>query len=76
MKKFFLFLIGFYQRFISPLFPANCRYYPTCSAYAKEAVEVHGAFKGGLLAIKRILRCNPLGGMGYDPVPAKKCKHQ
>ncbi|MCL1949632.1 MAG: membrane protein insertion efficiency factor YidD [Turicibacter sp.] len=72
MKRIFLFIISMYQRFISPLFPPNCRYHPTCSEYAKEAVEVHGAFRGGLMAVWRILRCNPFGGMGYDPVPEGK----
>ena len=52
--------------------PATCRYQPTCSHYAKEALEVHGIFKGGKLAIKRIFSCHPLGGKGYDPVPPKE----
>ncbi|SHH30933.1 membrane protein insertion efficiency factor YidD [Winogradskyella jejuensis] len=67
----FLFLIKIYQKFISPLTPATCRYQPTCSHYAKEALEVHGFFKGGWLAIKRIFSCHPFGGKGYDPVPPK-----
>jgi len=58
------------------MFPPNCRYHPSCSQYAKEAVETHGALKGALLAIWRILRCNPFGGMGYDPVPEKREKHR
>lgn len=62
-------LIKFYQLFISPLTPPSCRYTPTCSQYAKEAITKYGAFKGGWLALKRILRCNPWGGSGYDPVP-------
>lgn len=65
----FLLLIAFYQSCISPLTPAACRYTPTCSQYAKEAITKHGPFKGGWLALKRILRCNPWGGSGYDPVP-------
>ncbi|TCK68652.1 hypothetical protein DFQ05_0160 [Winogradskyella wandonensis] len=68
----FLFLIKIYQNFISPLTPATCRYQPTCSHYAKEALEVHGVFKGGWLAVKRIFSCHPFGGKGYDPVPPKE----
>jgi putative membrane protein insertion efficiency factor len=75
MKKLLLLLIRFYRRCISPLFPPSCRYYPTCSKYAIEAIEVHGAFKGSLLAIWRILRCNPLSPGGVDPVPPKKHSH-
>ncbi len=52
-----------------------CKYYPTCSCYAIEAIETHGALKGGLLAVWRILRCNPMSAGGYDPVPPKKDKH-
>jgi len=74
MKRIFLGIIFIYQKFISPLFPPNCRYHPSCSCYAKEAIEVHGAFKGGLLGAWRIMRCNPWGGMGYDPVPERKDK--
>ncbi|MDO5036253.1 MAG: membrane protein insertion efficiency factor YidD [Porphyromonas sp.] len=61
--------IRFYQRFISPFLPPSCRFTPTCSAYAVEALKKHGPIKGLLLAIWRILRCNPWGGSGYDPVP-------
>lgn len=61
--------IKFYQRFISPLTPPMCRYTPTCSTYAIQAIQKYGPFKGSWLAIKRILRCNPWGGSGYDPVP-------
>lgn len=67
--KCFLLLIKFYQRCISPLTPSFCRYTPTCSQYAKEAIEKYGPFRGGWLALKRIARCNPFGGSGYDPVP-------
>jgi len=67
----FLLLIRFYQGAISPLFPATCRYQPTCSHYASEALKTHGLAKGGRLAIKRIFSCHPWGGKGYDPVPEK-----
>lgn len=70
MKKLLIGLIRFYQRFISPAFPARCRYTPTCSQYALEAVTKYGAVKGGFLALKRILRCHPFSKRDYyDPVP-------
>ena len=70
VKKALLFLIRTYQLTISPRFShGSCRYYPTCSQYAAEAIELHGVFKGCLLAVRRILRCNPLFKGGYDPVP-------
>jgi hypothetical protein len=62
-------LIRFYQVAISPWTPPSCRYTPTCSSYAREAIELHGAGRGTWLAFKRFLRCNPWGGWGYDPVP-------
>ena len=62
-------MIAFYRTCISPLLPPACRYTPTCSQYAQEAIKKYGPFKGGWLALKRILRCNPWGGSGYDPVP-------
>ena len=62
-------LIRFYPRAISPYFPPCCRYTPTCSQYALEAVRKYGALKGGYLALRRILRCNPFHPGGYDPVP-------
>ena len=65
----FLSLIRFYQVAISPLKPPSCRFTPTCSQYATEAIKKHGPFKGLYLAIRRILRCHPWGGSGYDPVP-------
>ncbi len=69
MKRIFLALIRFYQKRISPGLPARCRYTPTCSQYALEAFRKYGPFKGGWLALRRILRCHPWGGSGYDPVP-------
>ena len=70
MKRFFLGAIRFYQRNISPWLPARCRFYPTCSAYAYEAIQKYGAFKGGLLALRRFLRCHPFSkGSYFDPVP-------
>ena len=70
MKRLLLALIRFYRRFISPLRTPCCRFTPTCSAYALEAVEKYGARKGGFLALRRILRCNPFyKGDFYDPVP-------
>lgn len=61
--------IRFYQLFISPLTPPSCRFVPTCSQYAVEAIRRHGVVRGGWLAVKRLLRCHPWGGSGYDPVP-------
>lgn len=61
--------IRFYQRAISPLTPPACRFTPTCSQYMVEAIQKHGPFKGLYLGTRRILRCNPWGGCGYDPVP-------
>ena len=70
MKRILLVLIRFYQRFISPAFPPRCRYCPTCSQYALEAVERFGPWRGGLLALRRFLRCHPFyKGDYYDPVP-------
>lgn len=69
LSKIMLGLIWFYRHCISPLTPAACRYTPTCSQYAVEAIKKYGPFKGGWLAFRRILRCNPWGGSGYDPVP-------
>lgn len=69
-------VIWVYRRGISPLLPPRCRYYPTCSQYAAEAITLHGPFKGGWLALKRILRCHPLHAGGVDPVPPRKgCQH-
>lgn len=64
-------LIRGYQLLISPFFPPSCRYFPTCSDYARQAVAAHGPLKGAYLALLRVLRCHPWGGLGYDPVPEK-----
>lgn len=72
MKRVLLALIGFYQRRLSPLFGARCRFHPSCSSYAKEAIETYGAAKGFLLTLWRLLRCQPLCKGGYDPVPLKR----
>ena len=68
VKKSIIYLIKIYQFIISPLFPSVCRYHPTCSSYALEAVNKYGAFKGGVMAVKRILTCNALFPGGYDPL--------
>jgi putative membrane protein insertion efficiency factor len=73
MKKFFIYpfliLIRIYQTIISPLLPSTCRFSPTCSEYSKQSLIKHGLIKGIILSVKRILKCNPWGGNGYDPVP-------
>lgn len=70
MKTFMLWLIKVYQRYLSPLKGKNtCRFYPTCSAYAYQAIKIHGPLKGFFLAVKRILKCHPFNNGGYDPVP-------
>jgi len=67
-KKFLIYIIKGYKKFISPLFPPSCRFYPTCSSYAIEAIEKYGVFKGIVKAVYRVLRCNPFNKGGYDPV--------
>lgn len=74
MKKALMSIIRFYQKRISPLFGPKCRYYPTCSQYALEALEEWGAFRGSLLTIGRLMRCNIFFPGGVDPVPKKKEK--
>ncbi|MEI4613291.1 membrane protein insertion efficiency factor YidD [Bacillus cereus] len=72
MKQIFIGVIRFYQKFISPMTPPTCRFYPTCSHYGLEAFQKHGAFKGFWLTCKRILKCHPFHPGGFDPVPDKK----
>lgn len=69
MKRILLALIAVYKRFISPFLPRSCRFYPSCSTYAAEAIERHGPVRGLLLAARRIGRCHPFHPGGYDPVP-------
>lgn len=69
MQSFLILLVRAYQLFLGPLLPSACRYHPTCSAYAIEALERHGAWRGLILAIRRIGRCHPFRAGGYDPVP-------
>lgn len=76
LAKFLISLIRFYQKNISPSKIACCRFTPTCSNYAIEAIRVHGCIKGSFLAVRRILRCQPLCKGGYDPVPPKKQKQK
>ncbi|MCK4677421.1 MAG: membrane protein insertion efficiency factor YidD [Bacteroidales bacterium] len=69
LGKFFIILIRIYQGAISPYLAPSCRYTPSCSVYGIDAIKKYGPFKGGWLALKRFLSCNPWGGSGYDPVP-------
>lgn len=64
-------MIRGYQLLVAPIVPPSCRYYPSCSHYAAEAIERHGPWRGSLLAVRRLLRCHPWGGAGYDPVPTE-----
>ena len=72
MKKILITMIRFYQRYLSPLKSTKCPYYPSCSSYGLEAIRKYGAFKGGILALWRIIRCNPFSKGGYDPVPQRR----
>lgn len=72
MKKVLISIIRFYQLAISPYLGKNCRYTPTCSQYAIEAINIHGPFKGVYLGFRRLTRCHPFGKYGYDPVPPRK----
>ena len=69
MTRVFLLLIKGYRRFVPPLTPPVCRFYPSCSTYAADAIARHGPWKGGYLTLRRLLRCHPLHPGGYDPVP-------
>ena len=73
MKRVLLGILGFYRAWVSPgihaLSPTGCKFHPTCSQYAAEAIEIHGAGRGGWLALRRLARCHPLNGGGFDPVP-------
>ncbi|MCM3742540.1 membrane protein insertion efficiency factor YidD [Sporosarcina luteola] len=71
MKTILIGIIKIYQRIISPLTPPSCRFYPTCSHYGVEAIQKHGALKGSMLAVRRILKCHPFHEGGFDPVPEK-----
>jgi putative membrane protein insertion efficiency factor len=75
LKTVAIWFIKFYQGAISPYFPASCRFTPTCSQYSIDAIRAHGFLKGGWMALKRIGRCHPWGGHGYDPVPPAKKRH-
>lgn len=68
MKKFLIFIIKLYRKYISPLKKPCCRFYPSCSQYAIDAISKHGSIRGGFMAIKRIIKCNPFNPGGYDPV--------
>ena len=76
MKRLVLMLLKGYGYLVSPLLGNNCRYFPSCSAYAREAVEVHGVGRGLWLGLKRVLRCHPFHEGGVDPVPEPKCRHK
>jgi len=73
LSGFVVYIIKFYKFFISPVLPASCRYYPTCSVYTIQAIGKFGLIKGGFLSLKRILSCNPFGKGGFDPVPEVFC---
>lgn len=69
-------VVRFYRRLISPLLPSSCRYTPSCSAYAEEALVAHGSMRGLGLVIRRLARCHPWGGEGFDPVPESRPRHE
>lgn len=75
MRKLLIYCLRFYQGALSPYLGNNCRFYPSCSQYAMDALAEHGAGRGSWLALRRILRCNPWRPGGYDPVSAKPCSH-
>jgi putative membrane protein insertion efficiency factor len=69
MRNALIVLVRLYKRLVSPFLPPACRFYPTCSAYAEEALRRHGAVRGGVLAVRRLMRCHPMNPGGIDPVP-------
>ncbi len=72
MRFLVLKIIRVYQKYLSPLLGPSCRFHPTCSEYAFQAIETYGVLRGGILAVKRVLKCNPWGGSGADPLPRDK----
>jgi len=74
MSRIFIAMIILYKKYISPLKPASCRFYPSCSEYSLEAIQKYGCLKGGFLSIRRILKCHPYHPGGYDPVPDQSVK--
>lgn len=74
LQLVFMGIVRLYQVILSPILGPRCRFQPTCSSYALDAIKLHGGLKGGWLAIKRIIRCHPWGGHGFDPVPGMKTK--
>ncbi len=75
MRRTAIGVISVYQRVLSPYLPGACRYSPTCSHYAQDAIRTHGMLRGGWLAVRRLARCHPWGGQGYDPVPERPNGH-
>jgi len=76
IQNIFLSPVYFYRYIISPFLPCSCRFAPTCSEYAVDAIKTHGIFYGGFLTIKRLCNCHPWGKSGFDPVPTKKCNNK
>lgn len=76
LSTFLIILINIYRKFISPLFPPMCRFRPTCSEYALEAIKIHGPFKGLYLTVRRLFKCHPFHPGGFDPVPPKNDKEK
>lgn len=76
MRRVLVVLIGGYRYLISPMLGNHCRYHPTCSAYAQEAIEIHGAGRGSWMALRRLLRCHPFHAGGFDPVPPAHKAHE
>ena len=74
MRRILAWLIRGYQLFVSPALPKQCRFYPTCSEYARQAILTHGALRGGWLAVKRVVKCGPWHPGGYDPVPEPRAR--